>query len=91
MRHVLAVLFTGLFVLSMYSISSALDLGLGSITGKAEETKKEATDKAKNMAGKAEEKKNEGKDTNMMGDIKTKGKEMMNQKVDEVQSDVIGK
>ena len=82
MRHVFAALLTGMFLLGASSMSSVLDLDLKKITGKAEESKKEATDKAKDMAGKAEEKKDEGKDKGMMGDIKAKGKEMIKEKID---------
>jgi len=82
MRHVFVALVASMFLLGVGSVSSALDLDMKKITGKAEETRKEATEKAKDMAGKAEEKKDEGKDKGMMGDIKAKGKEMIKEKID---------
>ena len=82
MRHIFVALLTGMFLLGASSVSSALDLDLNKITGKAKESKEKATDKGKDMAEKAEEKKAEGKDKGMMGDIKAKGKEMIKEKID---------
>lgn len=90
MRHVMAFVLTGFFLLGAHSLSSAVDFNLNNITGNTEETKKEATEKTKELTETAKEKKSAVKEQGMMGDIKAKGKEMMNQKVDEVQSNVIG-
>ncbi|GJL64848.1 MAG: hypothetical protein NPIRA04_35020 [Nitrospirales bacterium] len=82
MKHVLAVLLTGMFLLGTSSLSSALDLDMKKMTDTAEEAKKEASEKAQDVAERSEEKKAEGKSDGMMGDIKAKGKEMIKEKVD---------
>jgi len=82
MKHVLAALLTGIFLLGTSSISSALDLDMNKITEQAEDAQKEANEKAQDVAEKSEEKQTGKKGDGMMGDIKAKGKEMIKEKVD---------
>ncbi len=84
MRHVLATLLTGIFLLAFSSVGSALDLGMDK--GKVEN----AESKLKNMATEAEDKVKEAKgEANKQSkgeEIQSKTKERINDKIDDMKS-----
>lgn len=84
MRHVFAALLTGIFLLGVSSVGSALDLGMDK--GKVEN----AESKLKNMAAEAEDKvkeaKGEANKQSQREEIQSKTKERMNDKIDDMKS-----
>ena len=89
MKHVCAALLFGLFVFGGYGMSSALDLGMGKgdmdkATTKLKEMTTEGEDKVKEAKGEAKEK-------SMAEDIQSQAKEKINEKIDDVQGNLVGK
>ncbi len=84
MRHLFTALFTGIFLLGVSSVGSALDLGMD--RGKVNN----AESKLENMAAEAEDKvkeaKGEAKKQSKGEEIQSKTKERINDKIEDMKS-----
>ncbi len=89
MKHVCAALLFGVFAFGGYGISSALDLGMGKgdmekASSKLKEMTSDGEDKVKEAKGEAREK-------SMAEDIQSQAKEKINEKIDDMQGNIVGK